>query len=438
MGWDRNSKYFRWGLVALTVIVISTVFVVIFSNLQGFFDVISAAIRVISPLLYGCVFAYLLNPLVKAVERRLYPLLGKKTKTEKRAKGLSRVLGMLAAYLVFGVLVYGLFGLVLPQLYETIVSIVSNMPQYVSRAEAWTLSLFADNPALQQSVNTLLEKAYQYLQSWLSDGLLANAQTYLAGLTNSVMSVVREIASILIGLVASAYILWSKSTFRAQLKKLVVAIFRASAADRLFYIGRVTHRIFSGFVIGKIIDAMIVGVLCYIGMSIMGLPFPVLIATIIGICNIIPFFGPIIGIVPSAILILFVDPLQAFYFVIFELILQQIDGNIISPRILGDTVGISGFWVLISITVAGNLFGFAGMVLGVPVFAVLYVLITEWTNRRLRAKNRTTVTGDYYAIEETDDLREVTPNDPDQMTFPEQETPPPAKPAPKKDRKKRR
>ncbi|MBQ7566762.1 MAG: AI-2E family transporter [Oscillospiraceae bacterium] len=436
MGWDRNSKYFKWGIVALLVIVISTVFVVIFSNLKGFFDVIGAAIRVISPLLYGCIFAYLLNPLVKVLEKRLYPIFTKKAKTEKRAKGLSRALGMVFAFLVFGILVYGLFALVLPQLYDTIASIVTNMPRYVDRAEEWMLNLFANNPKMQATVTSLMTQGYERLQAWLSDGLLANAQTYLAGLTNSVVSVVREFASILIGLVASTYILWSKDTFQAQAKKLVVAVFRESTANRLLHVGRETHRIFSGFIVGKIIDAMIVGVLCYIGMRIMGLPFPVLIATIIGVCNIIPFFGPIIGIVPSAILILFVDPLQAFYFVIFELILQQIDGNIISPRILGDTVGISGFWVLISITVAGNLFGFAGMVLGVPVFALFYLLFTEWTNRRLQAKNRTTVTKDYFEIETTDDLPERALPDPDQIAFEEPETAQPEQEPEKKKKKK--
>ncbi|MBQ7254967.1 MAG: AI-2E family transporter [Oscillospiraceae bacterium] len=421
MGW-RNSKYFRWGTTMLGVIIAGALFIVILTNLQGFFDIIRAAIQIISPLIYGCVFAYLLNPLVKLMEGWLAPRIEKKAKKPEKASKLPRILGMLFAYLIFGFVVYGLFALVLPQLYETIAQIVSNMPSYVARAEEWTLGILADNPEVQVIVNTALDKIYEYLQSWLSDGLLANVQTYLAGITSSVMSVIRELASMLIGLVASVYILWSKDLFQAQAKKLIVAIFRRPTANRILYIGRETHRIFSGFVVGKIIDATIIGIICYIGMRILGLPFPMLIATIVGVTNIIPFFGPIIGIIPSAILILFVNPLQAFYFVIFELIVQQVDGNIIGPRILGDTVGISGFWVLISITIAGNLFGFAGMVLGVPVFAVIYVLVSEWTNRRLRAKSLTTATNEYYAITETADLETPLDVDAEQIQFAETET----------------
>ena len=435
MGWDRNSKYFKWGIVALLVIIVSSVFVVIFTNLTGFFGVISAAIRIISPLLYGCLFAYLLNPLVKVLEKRLYPVFVKKMKTEKRAKGFSRALGMIFAYLVLALLLVGLFVFVLPQLYDTIAAIVTNMPVYIERAEQWLFGLFEDNPDMQATIASLMTQGYERLQTWLSEGLLANAKTYLIGITSSVVSVVSEFANILIGLVISIYILSSKDTFRAQVKKLTVAIFREKAANRILHVGREANRIFSGFIIGKTIDALIIGILCYIGMRIMGLPYPVLIATIIGVSNIIPFFGPIIGIVPSAILILFVDPLQAFYFVIFEVILQQIDGNIISPRILGDTVGISGFWVLVSITIAGNLFGFAGMVLGVPVFALIYLLITEWTNRRLQAKNRTTVTNDYFEIETTDDLPERALPDPDQIAFEEPEA---AQPEPEPEKKKKK
>ena len=161
---------------------------------------------------------------------------------------------------------------------------------------------------------------------------------------------------------------------------------------------------FNGFVIGKIVDSAIIGILCYIGILILKMPYPALIATVIGVTNVIPFFGPIIGLVPCAFLILLVNPLQAFYFVIFILVLQQVDGNVIGPKILGNTVGISGFWVLASITIAASLFGFTGMILGVPVFAIIYLLISDSVNNKLRKKNLTTDTTAYCSISEVADL----------------------------------
>ena len=212
-------------------------------------------------------------------------------------------------------------------------------------------------------------------------------QKLLTTLTSSVVAFVKGFMNFLIGFVASIYILWSKETFQAQSKKIIVALLSPKGADHVFYLGRNIYRVFNGFVIGKIVDSAIIGVLCFIGVT-----------------NVIPFFGPIIGLVPCAFLILLVNPLQAFYFVIFILVLQQVDGNVIGPKILGNTVGISGFWVLASITIAASLFGFAGMILGVPVFAIIYLLISDSVNNKLRKKNLTTDTTAYGPISEVAEL----------------------------------
>ena len=192
--------------------------------------------------------------------------------------------------------------------------------------------------------------------------------------------------------------------WRRKGKKLVVAICKDKTADHIFDLGRRIHKVFSGFIIGKILDSLIIGILCYIGMLILKLPYPALVATVVGVTNVIPFFGPFIGAIPCTFLILLVNPLQALYFGVFVLALQQLDGNVIGPRILGDTIGISGFWVLVSITVAGGLFGFAGMLLGVPVFAVIYMLVDDFVVSRLKKKGRPVDTPDYYAIRKVEDL----------------------------------
>ena len=198
--------------------------------------------------------------------------------------------------------------------------------------------------------------------------------------------------------------LLSKETFLAQLKKLVVALFNERHANRLLEFGRRTNKIFSGFVLGKIIDSAIIGIICYILMRILSLPYPMLISVIVGVTNIIPFFGPLIGAIPSAILILLINPLQCLIFIIMVVLLQQFDGNILGPRILGDSVGLSSFWILISITIFSGLFGVPGMIIGVPVFAVMYMLVSDFVKARLEKKGRPLQTEIYENIKSTDDI----------------------------------
>lgn len=422
----RNTKYFRWGATLLGVVLASIVFCVILLNLKGFFGIISDLIAILSPVILGVIFAYLLNPMVNAIDRALPKLLLKKMKKESTAKKISRAVGIVVSLSVGLFLVYGLFYLVLPQLYETIMGIVNKLPEYFSTVEKWVLSFFEDNPEMSANARTMLDNAYLKLEDWLSeDGfLLDNLQKIMNGVTTSLMSVIKAVANAVIGIVASVYILWSKETFLGQIKKILVAICRPEKADRILYIGRETHRIFGGYVSGVIIEAIIMGIMTYVGMLIFRLPFPLLVATVVGVTNIIPFFGPFIGGIPSAVLILLVDPVKCFYFIIFIVVLQQIEGNIIAPRVLGDSIGISGFWVLVSITVAGSLFGFGGMLIGVPVFAVLYTLVKEWLADTLHKKRRPSETSAYIGMQEVADIPLLPEEDPDQIRFENKEETP--------------
>jgi len=402
---ERDNRYVKWGLTAFLVIFASILLVVIFTNLPGFFNVMDSLGRILSPLIYGIVFAFLMNPLVRFAEKRLLPLLSKKKKKKPdSARRLSRGLSIVFALIFAILIVYAFFSMLLPQLYDSIKGIVKSAPTYYASIEKWVQNILENNPDIRTYADTALQKAYDYINNWVNTSLLSDMQKILTTLTTSIVAVIKTIANLLIGLVASVYILWSKDSFQSQAKKMVVAIFHPGAADHLMWIGRETNKIFNDFVIGKIIDSAIIGVLCYLGMLILKLPYPALVATIVGVTNVIPFFGPIIGAVPSALLILLVNPLQSFYFIIFVIILQQIDGNVIGPKILGNTVGISGFWVLISITLATSLFGFTGMILGVPVFAVIYLLISDAVSSALRRKQRTTVTADYHDIQSVADL----------------------------------
>lgn len=400
----KDNQYFHLGMMILSIVVISILLLAVVLNLSAFVKGVKTVLHVFSPVISGVVFAYLLNPLMNFLDRRLHPFLVKRKLKEPKAEKLSRAVSLLFALFVALLLIYAFFHMLLPQLVESITGIISNLSTYYSDAEAWVLSFLDDNPELRSQVDVLLSKFYEFLTNWINNDLLANINQVFAGLTSSVMSVVNMVLDLIIGFVAAIYMLWSRDLFLAQIKKLIVALFKERTADHLFDLGRRVNQVFSGFIIGKLVDSLIIGFLCYFGMLVLRLPFPALVATIIGVTNIIPFFGPFIGAVPSAVLILLVDPMKCLYFILFVLVLQQVDGNIIGPRILGNTIGISGFWVLVSITVAGGLFGFAGMVLGVPVFAVLYMLVSDLVDSRLRRKNRTGKTGDYYAIEHVADL----------------------------------
>ncbi len=408
---EHDRRYFKWGLTALVVIFISILLVVIFTNLPGFFALLGSIGKILSPLVSGIVIAFLLNPIFNFVDLRLRPLLLRRGMQEKKAKTLSRVVALVFAFLFGGFVVYAFFAMLVPQLYESVMSIIESAPAYYQSLEKWAVNILEGNPEIRTYVEKVLETIQTYIQNWVKTSFLSDVQKVIATLTTSVMAVVKSITNSIIGLVASIYILWSKDTFQAQAKKMVVAAFKPAAADHLLDLGSNINRIFSGFIIGKIIDSAIIGVLCYICMTLMKMPYTALIATIVGVTNVIPVFGPFIGAVPSALIILLVDPLQAFYFVIFIIVLQQVDGNVIGPKILGNTVGISGFWVLISITVAASIFGFAGMLLGVPVFAVIYLIISDIVNSALRRKNKTTVTDDYYGIREVADLDRREPDE---------------------------
>ena len=398
----RNEKYVKWGLTALAVIVAGALFWIIFSNLRGFYGLILDFLEIISALLYGCLFAYLMNPVMKRVQGWMDKLLSKRNISERAAKRASKTVGIVVAVLVLLAAMYAIVALIVPNLIESLRQLLSaeQLQSYYDTASKWLENLIADTDFerwLNQNVGSALELVMEELKK-------IDITSILSGLTSSVYNVVLAVFNILLGIVAAVYILVFKDKLKAQSKKLTVAVFNADHANRLFELARRTDRIFGGYLIGKIIDAVIVGVITYIGMLIMGMPYAPLIATIVGVTNVIPFFGPLLGMIPSALLLLIDDPLNALYFVIFILILQQIDGNIIENRILGEKLGISDLWVLVAILIFGGVFGFAGMLLGVPIFAVLYMLISDGINKRLKKKRYPVETEVYYSIRTVEEL----------------------------------
>lgn len=406
----QNRIYFKLGLTLLLVVIASAAFNVVFSNLPGFFHVISEFFAILMPVFFGVLFAYLMNPVMQFVENGLMNLIPRLRKNDHpdrsqlaSRKNVCHIIGVFSALTVLLLFFYLAFALVVPTLIENISSIANTetIIDYYNRVTDWLNKLFSDSPALQVWIKERLDGLFPSVEKFIAELNIADA---LRSVSARLFGVLKGTMNFLLGLVIAVYMLFSKDKFLAQAKKIVVAMFTEKRANRLLEVGRRTNKIFSGFVLGKIIDSLIIGIICYIVMSLIGLPYPMLISVIIGVTNVIPFFGPLIGAIPSAFLILLQSPLQCFIFIIFIVILQQFDGNILGPRILGESVGLSSFWILISITVFSGIFGLAGMILGVPVFAVIYMLVSDSVKRRLDKKGYPQVTSIYSKIQSTDDI----------------------------------
>lgn len=399
----RKNKYVAWALTILSVVIASIVIFVIFTNFQGFFQVVKRLIGIFSPFIYGLVFAYLMNPIMKKIDAGMQRLLAERELSPKSKRIICRGSGVAVAFVVLASVLYLLVYMIVPQIIDSVESLIdpTTLIGYYEQLSQWILQLFEDNPEVEGWFLSRLNDIFQMMESWLST---IDLEETFRSITSGVVSILKAVMNILIGLIAAVYMLISKDTFLAQMRKMAVAFLREDHCDRLFDVCAMTNKIFGGFIVGKLIDSLIIGVICYFGMLILKLPYPMLIAVIIGITNIIPFFGPFFGAIPSAFLILLIDPWQCLIFIGFVFLLQQFDGNILGPRILGDTVGISSFWILVSITVAGGIFGFAGMVLGVPFFAVFYTLLSQAVNRRLTRKGKTTQTTSYAQLKAVAEL----------------------------------
>lgn len=389
----RKNKYFALGMTLLSVIIASVLFYVILTNLGLVFGKISDFIGIISSVIFGLAFAYLMNPIMMFVERLVQRLLRNANITERGLQRLSRALGVIGALLVFLAVVYGLIAMVVPRLISSLEDLFSadNLQNYYVKANVALTKWTKDTPFEDWFLKHDPIKA---VTDWISRELDVFKTISVA--FNEVYSVAKTIFNMLVGIVVAVYLLFSKERFISQAKKLVVSTFNEKHADRVLEVAHLANKSLGGFIVGKIIDSTIIGILSYIGMLILKLPFPLVASVFVGLSNIIPFFGPLIGISIGGVLILLESPIHALYFVIFEFILQQVDGNIIGPKILGGRLGISDFWILVSITVFSGLFGFTGMILGVPVFTVIYTLIAQAVNKALKKKNHTLDLEPYY------------------------------------------
>ena len=399
-----HNRYFRIAVSAWLVIAMSILCFFAFYKMNTIADMLRHIASILRPFTFGFVVAYLLLPIFNGMVRRCEPVFMRVIRNQEKAKNINRLCCSLLSVTFFLFMVAGLLSMVLPQLAESIMGLIEKMPEYLKQSEIWMTNLFSNNPVLEENLQQLYISASDTLLSWANQQLMPQLLEVMKGnlVGSFVSNTLSFLKTVLVGVISAVYMLNSKHTFAAQGKKLIYSMFETDTANAVLENFRFVHKVFGGFITGKLLDSLIIGVITFVVMSILKLPYVLLISVIIGITNIIPFFGPFIGAIPSTILILLVSPLQAVYFVIFILVLQQFDGNILGPKILGESTGLASFWVMFAILLFGGLFGFTGMVIGVPLFAVIYSTISGLINRSLRDKNISVVTEDYLKLDHID------------------------------------
>ncbi len=398
--WDIRPYLAIGALIFLVFCCCIVVFAVIFkySALKAAWAVMMG---VLQPIIIGAVLGYLFNPLLRRIDGGLCKWILPKVKNQEKVKKTIRTISSILTLLIFMAL-FGLFiYMMLPALIDSITNLVNSMSSNVDSFIRWynQLQFLGDHNG---DWEIYLVKATDYLENWFKSSILPEMNNYVQSATKSAINVLVMIKNVVIGLIVSVYVLMEKEHFAGQAKKMIYAIIPTKQANLVVHTVHRIDEIFGGFIIGKIIDSIIIGILCFIGCWLLKMPYTLLVSVIVGVTNVIPFFGPIIGAIPSVIIVTFTDPMHGLYLLIFIFILQQVDGNIIGPKILGDSTGLSAFWVIFAIMVGSGLFGFVGMLIGVPAFAVVYYLVQQIVVYLLKRRKLPVESMDYTLVTDVD------------------------------------
>lgn len=400
---DRFRRYLYWGVTAFLVIAVSVALIFLVIKIDQVKAVVSMLAAILAPITYGAVLAYLLTPVFNWTRNHVTGWLEPVIVQEKIRRGVARTVATTASIAMLTVIVVGLFSMLIPQLISSVMSIVEALPANVNNLQLWLQRVLADNPELEHQVMENYGGAVTYLQNWVTNDMAPTLTRIIGGLSSGLFSILTTLKNVLIGIIVMVYLLNMKEKLVTQAKMIVYSAFPLMPANKIIEEFRFVHHVFGGFIIGKLLDSLIIGIMCFVLLSWMNMPYVLLVSVIVGVTNVIPFFGPFIGAIPSAFLILLVSPMKCLYFIGFIFLLQQFDGNILGPKILGDSTGISSFWVLFSILLFGGLFGFVGMIIGVPTFAVFYKLVTELVTYLLGRRRLSVDIGEYEGLDHIDE-----------------------------------
>ena len=374
---NQGRKYLPIIAVSFILFVICILFFFLIFRFEAVRHGFGTVLNILTPFLYGGVFAYLLRPMCKYFEQNFRRRLRPHDRNQARADRTANALSVTLSLVLVIAAVFLLVTLTLQSVVNSLMNLFYTLPGHINDLTLWLESLFAGNEVALNYIEMISRTLTENISSFFGEQLLPNLQDFLGGVSSGAMNIVMFLVNLFIGLIVAIYLLLSRSKWRAQLKMVIYSIFKGQARQMVVHELRFIDRTFTDYISGRILDSVIVGVIVYIACLIMGLPDAALIAVVNGLTNIIPYFGPYIGAIPSAILIFMDDPVKCVWFIIFILVLQQIDGNIICPKILSDKVGLSSFWVLFSTILFGGLFGFVGLLVGVPVFVVFYDLLKK-------------------------------------------------------------
>ena len=369
-----HIKPYIYGMLAgFGAISLSIIFFFLIYRFDGFGSAISTLAGILMPFIYGAVIAYLLKPVCNTIEgflRRFIP---------ERMKGLVSALSV-ALTILFGLLlIYALCMMIIPQLITSVTALYYTAQRNLAKFVQWAnhVEFIENNEQIMNMLNSAYDTLSTNIDELIKTKLLPSMQNIVSGAAIGVLNVVTVAKNLVIGIIVAVYMLASRKRFTQQVKLIFYSVFKPKWAQLIIEEIQYADKMFGGFINGKIMDSAIIGVLCYIGCLIFKFPSALLVSVIIGVTNVIPFFGPFIGAIPATLLILIQNPIKALWFILFVLVLQQLDGNIIGPKILGNTTGLSSFWVLFAILLFGGLWGFVGMIVGVPLFAVIYDVIKK-------------------------------------------------------------
>ena len=388
----KTKKTDEFHLKQITIIALAIfitfccciLFFFVIYRYNGFTDFWKKLTYILQPVIIGLVVAYLLNPLMKLIDGKLFSLFKGKMKSEKKAKKISRGMAIAGALLFLVGIIVLLIAAIVPSIIQSIQGIISTLPAEVRSLVDWINDIAKGDSQIADIAEEVITQAGNFFENWMKNTLLPQAEVYISSITSGVITGVKFVINILVGLIISVYVMASQEKFAGQAKKIIYAIFKPVRANVVVETVRKSNEIFGGFISGKILDSAM------------------LVAVIIGVTNIIPFFGPFIGAIPSFIIIVLQNPVQGLYFLIFVIILQQVDGNIIGPKILGDSTGLSSFWVVFAILVFGGLWGFPGMLLGVPIMAVIYYIVSHVVTYSLKKRGIPETEIDYVNLERID------------------------------------
>lgn len=383
---DKNEVYFKWGLTAVAVIVIALVISLIFNKLGIIATAIKTIISTVSSVLYGVVMAFLMAPVYDKISSRVTEIFSSLFPKWKKPGKWAKFIATFACLVILIFVIFALIMMIIPELVNSITNVIGYAPNGMSNLENWLKDMLNKNPDLEKLVIGNYQDISERVSDIATTTVLPNVNTYIKNLSNGVINAVGVVVNIIIGMMVMMYLLNMKTTLSSQAKKIVYAVAGVKIGNEIVTEARYIKNMFEKFIVGKIIDSIIIGIINYFFMAIIHMPYALLISVVVGVTNVIPFFGPFIGAIPSIVLLLLISPVTALQFAVWILVLQQVDGNIIGPKILGQTTGLPSFWVLFSILLFGGLFGIVGMIIAVPTWAIIYRTISRLSEHFLKKK----------------------------------------------------